>query len=969
MEGDEQKDVGGSRKRKKSSLGKVRSKKQSVASMDTPGPSAVSVAEMHGVGSSLQKPSLTDGADANLLPAAVPAATVAEPSKAPSSHRSARSEKRRKQGSKTSSTSSSSSASSLRSKKGATEDSSKATTPQPAESKESHDPTRRKDSREEVALDGRSGNKTSKTSSTSGAVALSSSTHERQTSSAAGASRSPLAQLANIATSGVFLRPGGANKLQHDKTITVTTSDSSPTHTEQGSSSSGPAGALTSKDKGTDVVIRESKDTGKTTGTSTSCSVQPDTEAPAAVYAVLEYQDQIPANMQFDNTTTNAAAAAPVVSEDRRASASPTPRSKDASLLNQGQAAGQTAQCEDALKEEQLIQPTARPMAPKPLPLPADDLEASGRREKQKRGDHKHERARDSKYTSGAGSEAQADDAQRKTGLGSTANWSFYPGSAVPFDSSCRRLLRLCNTAALNVTFVTEMESRDERLLFGAVVAAIAVVFSLLIAGLVLLLYTKRVTSPLACVTAECLAARDYLVHLLNTSKDACSDFYGYVCDSWLARGPDGGSFHGDSVTASLARINESLWNQEGEEGESEDTRLVRRVYRQCHRYASDRPTTTSLKETLRSARKQLNWAKMAACRHYHELVALLVQTSLLVGLHSVMVLEILSEDDRAVMRVSRGRSLHRKLMSTSDHRGNLEAIFRTVMEDEAKDLPKILEIDALAERDLGVADSTGTEPSEEAHGLLEEFLDGLVPSVKATNWLAAVNGVLMPLDTYTMRISDLALASGIDSIRKVFKSITTQHGIADIALYLASHLDAEVLAIELSRSQVSSDRANTAHFCLELVLRSYAFLWPQHAPRLPKSGRRQEVLETMYSQLQGASKGSIMFTWLPKEMRPYAEEKVKKVGLSVVSEDMLSKTAWMDEEDPAVIGSISETEGNFVELYLKVLSVTQERRLRSPPTFGRFAISRLERRSELAYSRTTQTVVVPTAYQSPPYL
>ncbi|XP_077494489.1 uncharacterized protein LOC144105218 [Amblyomma americanum] len=124
-----------------------------------------------------------------------------------------------------------------------------------------------------------------------------------------------------------------------------------------------------------------------------------------------------------------------------------------------------------------------------------------------------------------------------------------------------------------------------------------------------------------------------------------------------------------------------------------------------------------------------------------------------------------------------------------------------------------------------------------------------------------------------------------------------------------------------------------------------------------------------MYSQLQGASKGSIMFTWLPKEMRPYAEEKVKKVGLSVVSEDMSSKTAWMDEEDPAVIGSISEREGNFVELYLKVLNVTQERRLRSPPTFGRFAISRLERRSELAYSRTTQTVVVPTAYQSPPYL
>ncbi|KAK8770976.1 hypothetical protein V5799_025780 [Amblyomma americanum] len=359
----------------------------------------------------------------------------------------------------------------------------------------------------------------------------------------------------------------------------------------------------------------------------------------------------------------------------------------------------------------------------------------------------------------------------------------------------------------------------------------------------------------------------------------------------------------------------------------------------------------------------------MAGCRDYPELVKLLVQTSLLVGLHTVLVLEILSEDGRAVMRLSRGRSLHQKLTSTGDHRGKVETIFRSVMDEEAKDLPKILEIDALAMRDLGVADSTGTDPSQEAHGLLEEFLDGLSPVVKATDWLAAVNDVLMPLNMYIMRLSDLALASGVDNIRSVFKDITAKGSIGDVALYLASHLDAEVLSLELSRKQASSDHVKTADFCLELAQRSHGIMWPQLVSMLLKPREGADVLEVMYSQLQDASKGTIMLTWLPKAVRPYAEEKVKKVALSVVSESIAPKAAWMDEEYQEVMDTSNESDMNFIELYLKVLSLAHKKRLRSPPTLARFAISLLERHSELAYSRTTQSVVVPTVYQSSPYL
>ncbi|XP_077558022.1 uncharacterized protein LOC144173496 [Haemaphysalis longicornis] len=114
----------------------------------------------------------------------------------------------------------------------------------------------------------------------------------------------------------------------------------------------------------------------------------------------------------------------------------------------------------------------------------------------------------------------------------------------------------------LNVNFVSEITKEAQQCLFGVVVFLSALIVSLVVAGLVVLLYAKREASPLDCVTAECAAARDYLRQLLNTSEDACQDFYGYVCDSWLRRGPHNGSFRRDSFLASLVAINESLLRQ-----------------------------------------------------------------------------------------------------------------------------------------------------------------------------------------------------------------------------------------------------------------------------------------------------------------------------------------------------------------------------------------------------------------------
>ncbi|KAK8774061.1 hypothetical protein V5799_011408 [Amblyomma americanum] len=60
-----------------------------------------------------------------------------------------------------------------------------------------------------------------------------------------------------------------------------------------------------------------------------------------------------------------------------------------------------------------------------------------------------------------------------------------------------------------------------------------------------------------ACISDECLKARDYLNGLLNDSKKPCTDFYGHVCDSWKNTSS---SFHADLFSKELSLLNASLF-------------------------------------------------------------------------------------------------------------------------------------------------------------------------------------------------------------------------------------------------------------------------------------------------------------------------------------------------------------------------------------------------------------------------
>ncbi|XP_075530574.1 uncharacterized protein LOC142563818 [Dermacentor variabilis] len=165
----------------------------------------------------------------------------------------------------------------------------------------------------------------------------------------------------------------------------------------------------------------------------------------------------------------------------------------------------------------------------------------------------------------GGGVTAKREKTGPKRSTGSTFPWSFYP---------------------LNVSFMTELNSREQLILYASLIIACVTILAIFSLGLVLFFYAKPSPSPLACLTPECIEARGYLRRMINTSRDACSDFYGYVYDSWLERRKDGGSFHWDNIAAWLAKTNETL---------------LRNVSWRGHRIAAHRPWATT-----RSSREQV---------------------------------------------------------------------------------------------------------------------------------------------------------------------------------------------------------------------------------------------------------------------------------------------------------------------------------------------------------------------------
>nr|XP_054933948.1 uncharacterized protein LOC129388016 [Dermacentor andersoni] len=314
------------------------------------------------------------------------------------------------------------------------------------------------------------------------------------------------------------------------------------------------------------------------------------------------------------------------------------------------------------------------------------------------------------------------------------------------------------------------------------------------------------------------------------------------------------------------------------------DLRLARIVYRECHRYAS--ASSAAFAATLESARSQLKWTEIRDSSSYDKLVELLVRTSLLVGFHTVLIIELFTEDSDAVLRLSSGTSLLRKLTTTGDRR-DLVSSLRSVGKYDDQGLNTILEMDDLVKGPLDANRNSTRSTEGDVNGPLEEFLDGLVPDVNATAWAGKVEDVLVCFGKNGLFLSDIAIANEATGFRRAFREMTSNGGIQQTALYLASHLDAEILSLELSRSRLSLGPEDQERFCVVLVQRTLAFLWPRFVASALQVRQTEDVVEAMFDQLKKTSHDTAMLKWLTTSLRRTAHEKIRTVGLVVTSRDM----------------------------------------------------------------------------------
>ncbi|KAL1483628.1 hypothetical protein MTO96_033060 [Rhipicephalus appendiculatus] len=498
--------------------------------------------------------------------------------------------------------------------------------------------------------------------------------------------------------------------------------------------------------------------------------------------------------------------------------------------------------------------------------------------------------------------------------VSTTAQWSFYP---------------------LNVTFVSEVDSKEERYLYATIAVVAGVIFALLVVAVALLLSSKRHAPYTACNTHECIEAQDFLTRLLNTSKDACSDFYGYVCGSWLAR--SSGSFLEDSAAASAAKTIERLFLSQiqgaDEEtksptsrvtGGTEDTNVVRGLYQRCHRYVSEKATTSAtFRESLEAARSDLNWTLIRHASSFRDLMTLVARTSLLAGFHTVFALNLLTENDKLVLRLSAGKSLLCKL-TLSWSRKELEDVLRRVL-DDAQELAQVLSLDNIVADDLPDCEHDDAAVDDGSIPLSTLFA-GLVPSVNASDWIDCLNALVLP--AAKKDVSNVALESGADRVRSAFGKI-----------------------YEPWRPR-----------------RCLAYSWPQLVARLLDLGQSTQVIQPMYLDLKWRSRNASFFRWLTDASRDAAVEKISRAGLVVsgnvrAAEGAKADYAWLASH-------LEESAGtDFLRLFVRMLEHEHALRLQSPPTRLQLLTLRLERHARLTYAAALNDMMVPTLYQSRPLL
>ncbi|KAK8781587.1 hypothetical protein V5799_017074, partial [Amblyomma americanum] len=369
---------------------------------------------------------------------------------------------------------------------------------------------------------------------------------------------------------------------------------------------------------------------------------------------------------------------------------------------------------------------------------------------------------------------------------------------------------------------------------------------------------------------------------LLDSSKDRCKDFYGYVCNRWQQKGS---SFASDMQDELIGTLHEKL-KEEVQVADPQGGHLMAHVYRGCQTYVSSKER---LGKALAFTEDVVMSGRMRSASSFTEVVRLVARASLEIGLHTVLIMRMESSGDAgARLRISPGKSILRKMDvdNYDDLQRVLDTTFGWLPNVYTRDgVAQVIESDrsvesALQPRFYGGSDTV----TDHVVGPLELFVSRMATGVSAETWRLAVNDVLPQHLKIDQKAMVIAVAPTV--FLAAFEALSST-GLKKTRFYLAANLDAEVAYLETSREHLGSAGATkAARFCLELCRRIRALSWHELIRGLIYDQGFMDTanaVKDMFTSLTLTIKDKNVLTWLTDDVREKAYQRVSEIQVDVI--------------------------------------------------------------------------------------
>ncbi|XP_054928952.1 uncharacterized protein [Dermacentor andersoni] len=501
------------------------------------------------------------------------------------------------------------------------------------------------------------------------------------------------------------------------------------------------------------------------------------------------------------------------------------------------------------------------------------------------------------------------------------------------------------------------LSSKDQMSLFLVVTVAGFLVVFMAILIFFFFLGGTNIPEGVACITDECLEAKQYLDSLLNDTRNPCTDFYGYVCGSWKGKG---GSFYDGAAMSALFRLNATLRGMreiKRKEEIRQGMHILKPIYSGCYTYMSK---PVKLTEALHDAQLYLEIEKLMNSRTFFDVVRYLVQQSLQVGVYTLFHLRFIYEAGRPMLFISEGYSLSGKLGQPF---GNVHDIFVRILQVLFNRTDVDDQLDLLTTMDAEVEKIFSTGERKMAQVMLRDALHGMVTGVSAEDWVAAVRA--SHREEIALVVTDDILTNNSGVYKPAMQAVT-KHGVTNATFYLATNLEADMLYVLSQHSIISKHDVSKGFYCLYFTHKCLALTWAYLAARLLAPVGSTGVIYNMLKFMKEiVSETQEAFSWMKNATAVKAMDEVSKTSLQVVAGegfnisrvDYAGPTPALDEED------------SFLKNLLIALRHHHTVMAANPPTLLELRLSDYEFSSSLTYVREKKAILVPTLYQNNPYV